>query len=247
MIAAVYNELLFRPLANGLVFLYAVLPVHDLGLAIILLTIAVRLLLFPAVGKSLRAQKELAHIQPELKKIQEQHKDNKEEQAKKTMELYRERGINPFSGCLPVLIQLPLLFALYHVVTSVTKPEFLAQLYPFTPHLSAISPIAFGFLNLAEKSIPLAVIAGISQFLQGYFMPKPEAQSGGKEGAGRDMQRIIQTQTLYVLPVIIAVVSFSLSAALPLYWTILSAMSIFQQGFAFGFFKKKTPDQIQIH
>lgn len=223
MFYSIYQEVLYRPLANTLVFFYQTIPYHDLGLAIILLTVLIRLILYPFVAKSLKAQREMAALQPEIKALQEKYKENKEEQAKKLMELYKERGVNPFSGCLPVLIQLPLLFALYHVFANVTGAELLSRLYSFIPHPDAINPIAFGFLDLSSRSIPLAVLAGASQFLQAYFMP----QAGGADSA---VQQAIQKQTVYVLPIVITVISFQFPAALPLYWTVLNIIGIFQQG-----------------
>lgn len=224
---AIYQEILYRPLANILVFFYEAIPYHDLGLAIILLTVLIRLLLYPFVAKSLKAQKEMAALQPEIKALQETYKDNKEEQAKKLMELYKERGVNPFSGCLPVLIQLPLLFALYHVFANVTGPELLNNIYSFIPRPESIQPIAFSVLDLSARSIPLAILAGASQFLQAYLMP----QAGGGDSA---VQQAIQKQTIYVLPIVITVISFQFPAALPLYWTVLNIIGILQQGIPFS-------------
>lgn len=223
MLYSIYEEVLYRPLANVLVFFYEAIPYHDLGLAIILLTVAIRLLLYPFVAKSLRAQREMAALGPEIKALQEKYKENKEEQAKKLMELYKERGVNPFSGCLPVLIQLPLLFALYHVFANVTGTELLNNLYSFIPHPQSIDPVAFGFLDLSARSIPLAILAGASQFLQAYFMP----QTAGADSA---VQQAIQKQTVYILPIVITVISFQFPAALPLYWTVLNIIGIIQQG-----------------
>jgi YidC/Oxa1 family membrane protein insertase len=221
---ALYETILYQPLVNILVFLYQGLPYHDLGLAIILLTIAIRLALYPFVAKSLRAQKDLAALAPEIKALQERHKDNREEQAKRLMELYKERGVNPFSGCLPVLIQLPLLFTLYHVFANATDAALLSHLYSFVPRPETINPVAFGLINLAERSIPLALAAGISQFLQAYTMPQAAAP------VDSPMQAAIQKQTVYVLPIVITVISFNFPAALPLYWTVLNIIGILQQG-----------------
>lgn len=222
---SIFTAIFTRPLLNLLVFFYQVLPLHDLGLSIILVTILIRLLLYPFVAKSLRAQKALTDLQPELKALQEKHKNNKEEQAKHTMELYRARGVNPFSGCLPVLVQLPLLIALVSVFSAITKPGALDQLYGFTLRPDAINTIAFGFLNLAAPNIILAILAGATQFLQAYLAPQPVAAGGDSPFA-----KSMQTQTLYFLPIFITVLAWRFAAALPLYWTVLNIIGIFQQG-----------------
>ena len=115
MFSFLYNELLWRPLFNGLIFFYTVLPVADLGIAIIALTIIIRTILAPVLWKAQKAQKELQIIQPEIKKIQGQFKNDKEGQGKALMELYARHKVNPFSGCLLMLIQFPILIALLNV------------------------------------------------------------------------------------------------------------------------------------
>ncbi|MBI4134629.1 MAG: membrane protein insertase YidC [Candidatus Sungbacteria bacterium] len=225
MIVDWYNEILYRPLVNVLVFLYEMLPYHDLGLAIVLLTVAVRLMLYPLISRSMNAQKELARLQPEIKALQEKHKENREEQARHIMELYRTRGVNPFSGCLPVLIQLPLLFALYQVFLHATGAELLQALYAFTPRPEALNPIAFGVLDLSKPSIVMAILAGASQFLQGYLMPRV---APGRE-TEMGMQRALQIQTVYVFPILITILSFRFPAALALYWVVLNVVGILQQ------------------
>jgi len=219
---SLFHEFLTRPLLNLLVFFYQVIPFHDLGLAIILLTVFIRLLLYPFVAKAAHAQKALALLQPEVDKLRITFKDNKEEQAKRLMELYKLKGINPLSGCLPVLIQLPLLFALFSVFSTATTAGALDQLYSFIPHPAALSPIAFGFINLASPSKVLAILAGISQFVQGYVMPQPPRGSTDSPLAQAARAQI------YMIPVMITIIGFRFPAALPLYWTILNILGIFQ-------------------
>ena len=111
----IYTEFLYRPLFNGLVLIYTILPWQDLGVAIIFLTIIIRFILTPLFLKSKKAQIELARIQPEIKKIQNSLKNDKEAQGKALMELYAKNKVNPFSGCLVAIIQLPILIALFRV------------------------------------------------------------------------------------------------------------------------------------
>ena len=115
MISSTFHTFLYQPLFNALMFLYQTVSFYDLGIAIIVLTLLIRFALYPVSQKGIRSQKEMFAIQPQIKKIQEEYKDRKEEQMKRTMALYKEKKINPFSGCLPILIQLPVLIALYWV------------------------------------------------------------------------------------------------------------------------------------
>jgi len=100
-ITGLFNTILYRPLLNFLVLLYKYVPGHDFGIAIILLTVIVKLLLYPLGSKAIKSQKNLAEIQPKIKEIQEKYKDDKEKQTRALMEFYKEAKVNPFSGCLP--------------------------------------------------------------------------------------------------------------------------------------------------
>ena len=103
MVADAFNLFLYQPLYNGLVFFISVVPWGDIGIAVIVLTLLVRVVLFPLSHKSTKSQIKMREIEPEIKEIKEKHKD-KQEQAKKVMELYQKHGLNPFSGCLFILV-----------------------------------------------------------------------------------------------------------------------------------------------
>lgn len=228
----IYSEIIFRPLLNGLVLIYALLPYRDVGLAIVVLTVIVRIILHPALVQTLRSQQAMALIQPRLRDIQKRLKDNKEEQTKQTLALYREFGVHPLSGCVPLLIQLPVLIGLYQVFLRAVAHQDLSLLYHFTASLQfggAMSPIAFGVFNLAKGSAVLAITAGISQFLQAKFTPQPEIGGQDPTKGGSDATRAIKFQTTYVLPVFIAGISWSLPSALAFYWTVLNLLAIVQQ------------------
>ncbi|MEK9148081.1 MAG: YidC/Oxa1 family membrane protein insertase, partial [Patescibacteria group bacterium] len=139
-ITFIYNEFIYRPLLNGLIFLYATLPYRDLGLAIIILTAIVRILLHPTLVQTIRSQQAMARIGPKLREIQERFRDNKEEQAKKTMALYREEGIHPLSGCVPILIQLPILIGLYQVFWKGIAAFDPTLIYSFLPSVQTLDP-----------------------------------------------------------------------------------------------------------
>src|SRR3989338_1871948 len=104
-----FREALYRPLFTLLIFLYNLLPGHDLGLAIIVMTIAIRLLISPLSIRASRSQQEIAKLTPQINELRARHKDNPAEQSQAIMGLYKEHKVNPFAGCLPILIQLPII------------------------------------------------------------------------------------------------------------------------------------------
>jgi len=165
LIITIFNETLARPLFNLLVWVYNVVPGQDFGIAIIIVTIFLRVLLYPLSDKALKSQKILQELQPKIKELQKKYK-NKEEQAKKMMEFYKEHKINPLSGCLPILVQLPLLIALYRVFLTGLDPESLNNLYSFVGNPGELNPIFIGMLNLSEPSHLLAIMAGAAQYFQ---------------------------------------------------------------------------------
>jgi YidC/Oxa1 family membrane protein insertase len=227
MFLTLYNDIIYRPLLNLLVFFYNIVPGHDIGVVIILVTVVIRLLLAPSFHKSLKSQKAMNDLQPKLNDLREKHKDNKEAQAKAMMELYKEHKINPLSSCLPLLLQLPILIGLYQVfrVALNSKIEIhtrLAGLYSFVRVPQSISPYFLRFLDLSQPSISLGVIAGLAQFWQSkLMMPKT---------AGQDAtMKAMQLQTTYVLPVISMIIAIKLPAGLPLYWIVTTLFAVGQQ------------------
>lgn len=220
-----YNELLWRPLFNGLVFFYNILPWQDFGLAIIIFTFIIRLILAPLMLKAQRSQKELSRLQPEMKKVQEQFKKDREAQGRAVMELYAKHKVNPFSGCLMMLIQLPLLIALFSVFQQSFKPESLSYLYAFVANPGVLNPISFGFLDLSQGNVYLGVLAALTQYIQSKLTMAVPSSSP----TGGDFAKALRWQALYFLPVLILVWSFKLPAALILYWTILNFFGIVQE------------------
>lgn len=227
-LAFFYTELVYRPLLNSLVFIYAVLPYQDLGLAIAVMTIAVRMLLHPFITQTIRSQQAMARLQPQLSELQARFKDHKEEQARRTMELYRQEGVHPLSGCLPILIQLPILIGLYQVFWKGIVSLDSALIYSFLPGIGAFNPVAFALFDLSHPSIILALAAGASQFLQGKFFP-PVPAAPKEKSASSDFSRALQWQATYFFPLIIAGISWRLPAALAFYWTIFNLFAIVQQ------------------
>jgi len=218
-IASLYNEIFYRPLLNGLLFLISYMPGMDLGLAVILLTILIRGAMFPLTHKMIKTQHAMKKIEPEMKKIKD-GKKNREEQARETMALYKKHGINPFSGFFMLLLQLPILIALYQVFWK-GIPFQAEQVYSFLSVPVGFNVYFLGLINLTEPFIFLAAVAAFSQFLQAKLAIVPGASSTGKKP---DFAQAMQKNMVYVFPFLIFIFAANLPAAVSLYWT---AMNIF--------------------
>ncbi len=225
---ALFHEILYRPLLNLAVAIYNILPGHDFGIAVIVLTILVRIVLMPLSIKALLSQKKLNQLGSEVAKIKEKFKDDKARQSEETMKLYKERGVNPIGGCLPLLIQFPLIIALYQVFGAGIKPESLSSLYSFVARPEIINATFLGIVNLAQRSIPLTLLAGGLQFIQAWQQKKntgPQTEGAGKEIAA------MTSQMLYFFPLFIIIIGWKLPAGLILYWVTSTAFSIFEQAY----------------
>lgn len=231
MISSVWHVVVYQPLYNTLAFLIGIFPGHSVGLAIITLTVIVRLALFPLTGKSMKAQKVMKELEPELKRIREKHKEDKQLQAKKTMELYQERGVTPFSGCLPLFIQIPIIIGLYLVFKDL-KEINMQHLYSFVLNPGTLD-MHFLIFDLAGKSMLLAATAGFAQYIQTDLslgrQPAPVPDTSGKKSFQEDFQKSMQLQMRYVLPVMISFIAFKTSSAVALYWTTSNILSIVQE------------------
>lgn len=203
-----------------------IIPGHDFGLAIIILTVLIRLLLWPLASQSIRSQKAMQEIQPELNALKEKYKNNRAEQAKAMMELYKTKKINPASGCLPILIQLPVLIALYWAFLNGLKSPIGHLLYPFVNFSNHINPMFLGLINLSQKSAGLAILAGALQYWQTkMLMTKKRAAEPS------DFSSMMNKQMLYMMPVLTVFIAYSLPSALALYWVASTAFTIVQQYF----------------
>lgn len=237
--STLFNTILYTPLFNFLVFLYNTVAFNDFGIAIILLTLIVRLVLSPLSIKTVKSQKALAELQPKIKEVQERYKSEPQKQAQKVMELYRENKVNPFSGCLPLLIQLPILIALYQVSIAGFRENSLSVLYNFIHNPGDLNPTSFGFIDLTKRNILLAVIAGVTQFFQAKTnissQKNPVFQ---KEAAAKNPLSAMNQQMLYFFPLITIIVSISFPAGLPLYWITTTVFSILEQVYINRIYKK---------
>ena len=241
-----FNVVLFQPLLNLLVFLYNIVPYHDLGVAIILLTIIIKAVLYPLASQSIKSQKSLQDLQPKIEEIKKQHKDNKEGQAKALMELYKNNKVNPFSSCLPLLIQLPFLIAVYQVFQRGLNAKSLDLLYPFVANPGVLNPVSFGFLDLNKPQIALAVLTGLAQFWQTKMMitKKPPAEVKKSPGAkDEDMMAMMNKQMLYFMPVMTVFIGIILPSGLVLYWLVMTLLTVFQQELVF---KKQKKAEVEV-
>lgn len=230
MISNFFTIVFYQPLYNGLIFLFDLLPWADAGLVIILFTIVVKFVLFPLSIKATYAQMEMKEIEKDLKAIKEKYKDNKEEQTLKTVALYKEKNINPFAGFFVLLIQLPIIIALYRVFLKSGLPNIETPLlYHF---VAAPSGIVMSFLWLTDisgKSIVLAIIAGLTTYFQIKYSTPADIPSNGQKSTQADMMKMFQTQMKYFFPVLVFFISWSISAAVSLYWITSNVFTIAQE------------------
>jgi YidC/Oxa1 family membrane protein insertase len=228
MISNLYHALFYDPLFNALVLLHQGLPWADVGVIVILLTLFVRLIIFPLSRKAVITQARMAEVAPELEKIKEQYKGSSEEQARKTLELYREKKINPFSGILVIIIQIPIVIALYQIFLKAGFPNINPQvLYSFVKAPEFINPVFLG-LDLTEKSIILAVLAAIATFGQLRFSMKGQRTPTGNS-FGDNLARSMQIQMKYFFPIIVFFISYSISGVIALYLLVGSLFTIAQE------------------
>lgn len=227
-----FHEALFRPLFNLLVGITNVLPTHNVGISIIAVTFLTRLVLLPSslhhAKQMQKNQTKMNEVKKELKVINEKHKDDKLKRAEAVSALYKKAGINPASGCLPLLIQLPILIALFQVFNVGLGPETYQNLYSFVGHPEALNTIFLG-ANLTQPSVYFAVIAGIAQFVQmRFFTPTPTSQPGLNENS-EQMMASMQKNMQYIFPVMTIFFALRFPAALPLYWTVSTIFALLQQ------------------
>lgn len=227
-----FTLIFVQPLFNILFALYALLPGHDFGIAVIVLTIIVRLVLWPLVSKQLHSQKAMQKLQPEIARVRKEAGGDKQKETQQLMELYKEKGVSPFSSLLPILLQFPILIALVHVFNNSLHTDKITELgYGFVEQLGIIpgiihhqtqfSPTLFGVLDLTKPFWGLAVAAGIAQYLQARQLQPDKSQMD-------DQQRIMSYMTM-VFPVVTIIFALNFPSALSLYWTVTSLMAVLQQ------------------
>lgn len=239
----IFEEVLSRPLLNLLVFFYQ-LPYVDFGVAILIVTLLLRIALWSLNSKAIVQQRELQEktqgIQEEMKEIKEKYKDNPTQQNAEIMKIWKKKKFNPFASFAPMIAQIVVLIALYHVLRSVLQPDGLDTLYSFISNPGEINPMFLGVFNLSKANWILAVLTGIAQYFYSKMTfsktkknKKSKRQKDGEKDKANEMQKkiqkVMQTQMIYFMPFFTVFICMTLPAALALYWFFSTVVGVFQQ------------------
>lgn len=246
MIKEIYYTVLYEPIFNAMIWLYDVLPFNDMGVAIILLTLAIKVVLFWPSLSALKSQKKLQETQPKIAEIREKYKDNKEELGKHLMEFYKVNKVNPFSSCLPLIIQLPILIALYRAffhglqldpATGLLQADQITHLYGYLQDVyttRTIDPTFFGLVDLAKThNIIFAVLAGLAAFFQTKTLQAKRAAVKTPGSKDEDLAASVNKQMMYLMPVLTVVFGYQFPAGVTLYWLVSTLFSLGQQLYFF--------------
>lgn len=234
MLQTIWSTILVNPLYNILAYIVGIIPGGDLGVAIILLTIIVKIILLPLSKKSIISQIKLKQLEPKIESIKSNYPD-KTIQAQKTFELYKTEGVNPFSGCLLALIQLPLILALFSLFRNgITFNQ--EVLYSFIKFPTEINSMFLGFLDINGKSIILAILVGITQYIQISLTMSATKKDVNtpvfqKSDFQNDLNKAMQTQMKYVLPVMMVFFSYVGTSIVGLYFITTNLLTLLQEWF----------------
>lgn len=220
-----YNLIFFEPLLNGLALLIKYLPFHDMGLAIVVLTLAVRFVILPFTHKSTVTQIKMKKLEPELKEIKNVHKNDSQTQAKKTMELYKKHGINPLSGLLTLFIQIPIIFALYKVFLGGTTFDPI-HLYSFVAVPDLVNVKFLGLMDVTQKGYIMPVLAALTQFYQMKLAIPPIKKQDMGNTFKDNLAKSMSIQMRYIMPFFIFFIGLQLSSGIALYWTTMNVFAI---------------------
>jgi YidC/Oxa1 family membrane protein insertase len=242
-----FSTIVTTPLYNGMVLLMGALPWADLGVVIILFTCIIRLVLFPLAQKSVKTQIVMQEIQPKLDAIREQFKGDPQQQASRTMAVYKENGLNPFASILFMFIQIPIIFGLYFMFLHAGFPAIDGNfLYSFVHAPAGIDTMFLGFVDMTVKSIPIAILAGVFQFIQAQLMKMPKPKQDDKPSFGKEFTKSLNFQMKYVFPLIIIFVAAALPASIALYWATSNVFSIGQELYVRKHLKKQGDNVVTV-
>ncbi len=174
-------------------------------------------------------QVKMAEIGPELAEIKEKYKGKSEEQARKTLALYKERGVNPFSGIFVIIIQIPIILALYQIFLHFPTVDA-AVLYSFVSVPENINTTFLGLIDISTKSALIAALAALSTYFQFQVSMKGQVKPQGNS-FGDNLTRSMQTQMKYVFPIVVFFISYQISGVIALYWLTTNLFSIGQELF----------------
>lgn len=227
------RTILLNPLFNALLLLYALLPGHDFGVAIIILTLLIRLLMWPLVKKQLHHTKIMREIQPQIAEIRKKAKGDRQKESLQMMELFKEKEISPFGAMGLALLQLPILIALFFVLRHIIEPAKVAEIaYPFVANLGPVKEILsnpgnfhphfLGLIDMAKPSLTLALLAGVTQFWQArQLAPQNTTKTTPAARMGFNMTLFLPLLTVYF--------ASRFPSALALYWATSSLVAAIQQ------------------
>lgn len=229
--AALFHTIIYQPLYNILVLLYNIVPGKDFGISIILITVLLRAVLIPLYKKQIESQQKMQALQPKIKALQEATKGNKEQQTKGLMELYKEHKTNPFSGCLPLIVQLIFLIAIYRILITISSSGLVidaSQLYSFVKDPGKINQLFISLVDLTKPSIIIAAAAAIAQYFQTKMLmgQQPKQQTISDQP---DMAQIMSKQMLYLGPFLTLFIGIKFPAGLSLYWLTSTVFMLVQQ------------------
>lgn len=254
----IWNLLLYQPLLNILILFYIILG-HNLGLAIIAMTVVIRALLIPLTKPSLEAAQKMKELAPDLEELKKKYKKDKQGLAQAQLNLYKQKGVNPGAGCLPQIIQIIILIALFQAFqqTLAGGGDIIDKLNEFLYGPLKLSAnqtinIDFLYLNLTKPdliSLPFSlnifgqvlnkvpgiflIGAAVTQFLSSKMMmplvKQEEKQVKKTEGEEDDMAVMMQKQMLYIMPLMTLFIGFRFASGLVLYWLTFSLFMLIQQ------------------
>lgn len=231
--AALFHVLIYQPLYNILIALYNVVPGKDFGISIILITILLRTVLIPLYKKQIESQLKMQILQPKIKALQERTKNDKERQTKELMELYKEHKTNPFSGCLPIVIQIIFFIAIYRVLLNISASGLAAdssQLYSFVQNPGKINQFFISLVDLTKPNVIIAALAAIAQYFQTkMLMAGQPATTPQKDSGQPDFTQIMNKQMLYLGPFLTLFIGIKFAAGLSLYWLAGTVFMLIQQ------------------
>jgi len=239
----IFSLLIYDPLYNMLVYFYDTIAFEDFGLAIIATTLVLKGVLYPLSKKQIESQKKMQDIQPKIKEIQQKYKDDKERQAKELMSFYKKNKVNPLGGCLPLVVQLIFLIAIYRILLNISGAELLVDesiLYGFVANPGHVEPLFLGVLDLSKPNVILAVITAAAQYWQtkmlmdkhkkGKENKKKESKKESEEDDKKpDFAQMMTKQMLYIGPVLTLFIGLTFAAGLMLYWFTSTVFMIAQQ------------------
>jgi len=254
-IGLIFDSIVLSPLATILVAAYQGLSFFDipyaLGFSIIILTIIVRFFLYPLVSSQLKSSKKMQMLTPHLSRVKERHKGDHKKLQQETMKLYKEHGINPLAGCLPVLVQMPIILGLYTLLQRIVSNDAAQSIkevnklvFVKSLELTTAWDLSFFGLPLGENPSQLLakigilalfvpIATGLFQLIMSKMLvsPKPTGTKELQKQAEKkeDFASAFQTQSLYIFPVMIGFFSYTFPIGLSLYWNTFTIFGIIQQ------------------